>query len=72
MELLPTTVFKPNPYYLTRIETSDGEVIVECESPKPSKRVLPAEESEIMIEMMQSVVDSGTARRLSLPIRFVQ
>jgi len=55
---------KVEPYYLTRIESSDGETIVEFEHPKPNKRVLPPEESEIMIEMMQSVVDSGTARRL--------
>ena len=55
---------RPEPYYLTRIETSEGEVIVEFEHPKPQKRVLPAEEAEIMIEMMQSVVDSGTAKRL--------
>ena len=55
---------KPEPYYLTRIETSDGEAIVEFENPKPNKRVLPPQESEIMIEMMQSVVDSGTAKRL--------
>ncbi len=55
---------KPNPYYLTRIETSKGDTIVEFEHPKPFERVLPKEESDIMIEMMQSVVDSGTAKRL--------
>ena len=52
------------PYYLTRVETSEGDTIVEFEYPKPGKRVLPLDESDMMIKMMQSVVDSGTARRL--------
>ena len=55
---------KPEPYYLTRIETSNGDTLVEFEHPKPSERVLPIDESDMMIKMMQSVVDSGTAKRL--------
>jgi penicillin-binding protein 1A len=55
---------RPEPYYLTRIETSDGDTLVEFENPKPYKRALPVAESDMMVEMMQSVVDSGTAKRL--------
>lgn len=55
---------RPEPYYLTRIETSNGDTLLEFEHPKPNKRVLPVDESDMMVEMMQSVVDSGTAKRL--------
>jgi penicillin-binding protein 1A len=55
---------RPEPYYLTRIETSNGDTIVEFENPKPRQRVLPIDESDMMIKMMQTVVDSGTASRL--------
>lgn len=55
---------RPEPYYLTRIETSQGDTLVEFEHPKPKKRALPVEESDMMIKMMQTVVDSGTASRL--------
>jgi len=55
---------RPEPYYLTRIETSSGDTIVEFEHPKPNKRALPIDESDMIVQMMQSVVDSGTANRL--------
>ena len=54
---------RQDPYYLTRIETSDGEVLAEFYKPI-AERVLETENADIMVEMMQSVVDSGTARRL--------
>lgn len=51
------------PYYLTRIENSRGELIAEFQ-PKAGKQVLSQDEADLMVEIMQSVVDSGTARRL--------
>jgi len=57
---------RPVLHYLDRIETSDGQVIAEFERPDPRRfpRVLSEREADMMIEMLQSVVDSGTARRL--------
>lgn len=57
---------KPSLHYLDRIETADGEVIVQFRRPNPSQfpQVLSEERSDVMIKMMQAVVDSGTARRL--------
>ena len=57
---------KPVLHMLDRIETSDGQLIVEFEKPERAsfKRSLEKEKADIMIQMMQSVVDSGTARKL--------
>jgi len=56
---------KPEAHYITRIETSKGEVIANFEyNPANFKMVLSRDESDLITEMMQSVVDSGTARRL--------
>ncbi|MFT5165338.1 MAG: penicillin-binding protein 1A [Saprospiraceae bacterium] len=54
---------RQDPYYITRIETSDGEVLAEFYKPL-AERVLDIDNADIMIDMMQSVVDSGTAKRL--------
>ncbi len=57
---------KPSLRYLDRIETQDGKIIYqspELES-KDQKRVLAQDEAVIMTQLMQSVVDSGSARRL--------
>ncbi|HMQ47561.1 MAG TPA: transglycosylase domain-containing protein [Saprospiraceae bacterium] len=67
---------RPELHYLDRIETADGKVLVEFDRPDPNnfERVLPRDEVAVITKMMQSVVDSGTARRLryefglSLPI----
>lgn len=57
---------RPNLHYLDRIETSDGNVILEFDRPeaKDFKRALTKDQSDMMIKMMRSVVDSGTARKL--------
>ena len=54
---------RQDPYYLTRIETSDGEMLAEFYRPI-AERVLEVESADVMVKMMQSVVDSGTAKRL--------
>lgn len=53
-------------HYLDRIETADGKKIVSFPRPgsKSSVRVLEPDVADIMITLMQSVVDSGTARKL--------
>jgi penicillin-binding protein 1A len=52
------------PVYLLRIENRDGEVIKEYPSFSVKDLVLGKEESLMLRAMLQSVVDSGTARRL--------
>lgn len=54
---------RQDPYYLTKIESAEGEVIAEFYKPL-SNRVMSLDNADMMIEMMQSVVDSGTAKRL--------
>jgi len=62
---------RPEMHYLDRIESSEGEVIVEFNRPNPRSfdRVLGENESDMMIKMLESVVDSGTARRLKYRFR---
>jgi penicillin-binding protein 1A len=59
---------RPEPQFLLRIEDSEGNVIIdyEKEEKEPFKRVLDQDYAKVMTNMMQSVVDSGTARRLRL------
>lgn len=52
-----------SPYYITRIENKDGKVI--WEHPKErSTQVLSLATSQMMIEMLKNVVNTGTAIRL--------
>ena len=57
---------RPKPQFLLRIEDSKGNVIIDYESEEkePFERVLEQDYATVMTNMMQSVVDSGTARRL--------
>lgn len=57
---------RPDLHYLDRIETSDGRVLIEFNRPNARRfpRVLRQDHADMMIKMMESVVDSGTARRL--------
>ncbi len=57
---------RPEPQFLLRIEDSEGNIIIdyENEEKEPFERVLDEDYATIMTNMMQSVVDSGTARRL--------
>ncbi len=54
---------RQDPFYLTKIETSDGEVIAEFFTPE-AQRVMDLDNADIMVNIMKSVVDSGTAKRL--------
>ena len=58
--------YRPKLHYLDRIETADGKVLVSFDRPNPRSfpQVLEADQADMMIKMMESVVDSGTARRL--------
>ena len=53
-------------HYLDRIETAAGEVIVSFERPdhKRFTKVLEPGHADMMLNLMQSVVDSGTAKRM--------
>lgn len=55
---------RPEPYYIRRIETTEGEILYEYEAPKTLKQVLTEEQALIMTKMMESVVNNGTGRRL--------
>lgn len=57
---------RPTGYYLTKIENSRGEVIYEAEIPKAEEfpRILEEEDNAMLTNMLQAVVDSGTARRI--------
>lgn len=57
---------RPEPHYLDRIETSGGEVLIEFERPEPKnfERIVSQEHNMMLVKMLESVVDSGTAQRL--------
>lgn len=53
-------------HYLDRIETENGEVLVKFDRPNNKRftKVLEPGHADMMLELMESVVDSGTAKRL--------
>lgn len=57
---------KPVLHYLDRIETASGEVIASFRRPDPRsfEQVVTPETNLAMLHLLQSVVDSGTARRI--------
>jgi len=57
---------RPTGYYLTKIENSRGEIIYEAEIPETETfpRILEEEDNAMLTNMLQAVVDSGTARRI--------
>lgn len=57
---------RPEPIAVTRIERQNGEVVAKFDPPgvEKLKRVLSVDEADIMIKMMQSVTQGGTAGRL--------
>ena len=57
---------RPEIHYLDRIETSDGEVLMEFERPEPKnfEQVVSREHNMMLVKMLESVVDSGTARKV--------
>ncbi|MBK6264309.1 transglycosylase domain-containing protein [Marivirga sp. S37H4] len=64
---------KPSePYFITKITNAKGEVLAEF---KPAKDTAPAyseETRQVVLEMMQSVVKSGTASRLGWKYKLTQ
>ena len=51
--------------FIRRIETKEGEVLIDFDQEAPiGEQVLRPEQAIMMTQMLQSVVDSGTARRL--------
>jgi penicillin-binding protein 1A len=57
---------RPELHYLDRIETAEGEIIAAFDRPDSRRfpQVLPTDKADMMIEMLESVVENGTARRL--------
>ena len=52
------------PVYLSRIESKNGEVLYEQARDKAGTRICQAENAELMVAMMRSVVNRGTAIEL--------
>jgi penicillin-binding protein 1A len=52
------------PIYLTKIEDRHGKILKKYDDSVPKANVISKQTADYMIEMMESVVDSGTARRL--------
>ena len=57
---------RPEMHYLDRIETAEGDTVVIFDRPDPRRfpAVLTEAHADMMIRMLESVVDSGTARSL--------
>ena len=57
---------RPQLHYLKKIENAEGELIVDFEAPNPNEfdGVIADSIAQMMTQMLCSVVDSGTARRL--------
>jgi penicillin-binding protein 1A len=53
-----------DPIYLLRVEDRHGKVLKTYEKPTLKAQVFSTQTADYMIDMMQSVVNSGTARRL--------
>ena len=53
-----------DPFFLTKIETSDGKVLIEFDQKKNFTQGMSPDISALMTNMLEMVVDSGTARRL--------
>lgn len=52
------------PIYILGIEDQEGNVIAKFNDKPEFKRALSQQTADVMVEMMKSVVDSGTARRI--------
>jgi penicillin-binding protein 1A len=57
---------RPEWHYLDRIEDRDGNVIYEYPKPSPAtfEQAISPETNALMVNLLETVVDSGTARRL--------
>jgi len=52
------------PYILTRIENSEGEVLEQFEEPLPGWSPIDPENCRLVIEMLKGVIDEGTGRSI--------
>ena len=52
------------PIYITRVEDHEGNTIVEFPTKPAQKRVMDPGHADLMVHMLRSVVDSGTASRV--------
>lgn len=52
------------PMYVTRIEDRNGKVLKSFDDAAPKENVISELTADYMVKMMQSVVDTGTAKRL--------
>jgi membrane peptidoglycan carboxypeptidase len=64
--IFPRRGLKCEPVAVVKIMTRDGKVIVDFSKPDPLKqqRVMEEDQADMMVKMMQSVVEDGTAARL--------
>ncbi|MBO3697842.1 penicillin-binding protein 1A [Roseivirga sp. E12] len=53
-----------SPYFISRIENSDGEVLASFKTETVDSPVFSEETREVMIEMMKGVIEEGTGQRL--------
>lgn len=61
------------PYFITKITNSRGDVLAEFKPEKPDEKPAYSERTrQIVLEMMQSVVKSGTASRLGWKYKLTQ
>ena len=52
------------PFYISKIEDKDGNIIFKRQNPMDSKEAFSEETRQIMIEIMKSTINSGTAKRI--------
>ncbi|MEO1714322.1 MAG: penicillin-binding transpeptidase domain-containing protein, partial [Bacteroidota bacterium] len=56
---------RPNVHYIDRIETADGQILVDfTEKKKNGKRVLQEDEADMITAMLKTAVNRGTGQRL--------
>ena len=57
---------QPTPYYIERIEDAEGRVLFNRQAKDQStwKEVIPMDEADLLIRMLQGVMDRGTGARL--------
>jgi len=57
---------RPEPYYITKIEDRNGNIIANYEAPNPEEfeQVIAQDHARLLTTFLESVVDSGTAKRL--------
>ncbi len=56
---------RPEPRYISRIEDGEGKLILSVDrQPKDFETILSVDQADMVRQLMQTVIDSGTARRL--------